>query len=149
MPDSPAYSHFEKIGPDGWDPADLLMFDPMPADSADAKRCRYDITMIVRYSTRKSIQPLPVVITIDDETGTLLRDTVAATLFDDNGHAVGKGAYGVSEVEIPIAAGATLSEGYQISAAPLLQREYSKGLLNVGVVMRETGTPRTRKFLKL
>ena len=46
------YTHFEEIGLDGWAPTDIIVFEPMPADSILSPGERYNLDMIVRYNKR-------------------------------------------------------------------------------------------------
>lgn len=141
-PGDPVYSKFLKIGADGWDPADLLVFEPVPADSADMKRGRFDIDLAFRFSTRRPIQSIPVAITVESYEGVVSADTVVIDLYDASGKPLGEGAYGVHTVTRRLVSDTPLPDNYEISLSPLSRRQASAGLLNVGVVMTPAGSSR-------
>ncbi|MCM1370164.1 MAG: gliding motility lipoprotein GldH [Candidatus Amulumruptor caecigallinarius] len=132
---SVAYSHFERIGSEGWDPADILIYEPWPADSAEASAHRYDIELVVRYSSRRRIKDLPLSIVREYENGRQEADTVVLRLFDSGGSPAGDGHYGVYELPSKVESGLRLCEGYSVSVTPLAERNESQGILSVGLLM--------------
>ena len=139
--DTPVYSHFEQIGSDGWDPCDMLVFEPWPADSADAVSASFDMELVLRYSMRHPVADLPVAVTVEDEEGTVRSDTVIVNS-ESRGNVDSKSRYGVREIIFPLAGGVRLTDGYMVTLTPVASREHTKGLLNVGIVMTR---PDTRK----
>lgn len=127
-----AYSHFEKIGSEGWDPADIISFEPFPADSSEAKSTRYRLELTVRYSTRRSIPDLPLAISTEDENGEISADTIRLKLFTPEGDPLGMGSNGVREQQIVIEENLRLTDGFAVNVSSLRPREDSRGLLNIG-----------------
>lgn len=129
------YSHFEHIGDTGLDPMHELVYTPWPADSALARTERYDMELIVRYSTRKPMVSLPMVIERECLDGELRSDTLELHTFDKNGEPLGKGRYGLHELRMALDSNVKLADGYTISLRSLLPAEYSRGLLDIGIIM--------------
>ena len=71
-----AWSHFEDIDSGGWDPTDIILFEPWPADSAEAASSVYDIDLVLRSTLRSGFSRIPVVITIEDNEHTISTYTV-------------------------------------------------------------------------
>lgn len=133
----PVYSHFEQISDSGWDPLDILEFRPWPADSANTPGDRYSLQLVMRHSSRFHIKKLPIVVTAEDFDGTLRSDTLIVGDSDRKG--VSRGArYGVREFTVPLYDDVTLPEGYSVSISTLAPAAYSKGLLNVGLIMNRS-----------
>lgn len=129
-----AWSHFEKIDSDGWDPADRIEFIAQPADSLAALKEQYAGKMIIRYSGRRAIAPFHVVVETENDNGPISCDTILVRLFKDSGHPVGKGNYGVYETEYSITPSQRISDGYSVTLYPLARKESTMGLLNAGVI---------------
>lgn len=133
----PAYSHFEQIGPDGWDPYDLIVFEPWTADSADAFSHYFDFDLVLRYSVRMPIADLHLAVTFEDEDGVVSTDTLKVC-YGAGGNAGIKSRYGVREARIALGRDISLRDGYAVSVSPVAVRERTAGLLNVGLVMTES-----------
>ena len=130
--DRTAYSHFEKIPSSGWDPADIIVFEPWPADSAEAAIQLYDMELVLRNTVRKPLARLPIALNIEDENGTLRSDTII--IGDPKGPQMrSKERYGVCETVLPLEKGLKLSEGFAVTVSPLSDAESSSGLLNIGI----------------
>lgn len=130
------YSHFEKIGPDGWDPADIISFEPWPLDSAEAATSVYRMELVLRYSTRNSLDNLPLAVSIEDENGISHSDTIMAGSGGKRKSApevTVRQQYGVREVTLPLQSEVRLTDGYAVNISPLIERSRTKGLLNVGI----------------
>ena len=71
------YTHFEEIGLDGWASTDIIVFEPMPADSILSPGQHYNLDMIVRYNKRscRGVH-IPLAVSYEDERGTLRQDTI-------------------------------------------------------------------------
>lgn len=131
-----AYSHFEEIPVDGWDPVDILIFEPRPADSVAAMSRTYSMDLILRYSARKDIAMLPVVMTIENDSGELRCDTILLHPDSVSRGMSGRIKYGVHEVTFNLDSAVRLSEGYTVSLMPLSPKENTDGLLNIGLTLK-------------
>lgn len=133
------YSEFEDIGSGGWDASRVIMFSPWPADSCpDATSRRYDIDLVLRYSSRKQAGVLPMAVSVEDDSGIIAADTIIAGNNSLRGEET-RETYGIRQVSIPFRRGVQLSPGYSLSITPLFAADASAGLLNIGAVMRESG----------
>lgn len=135
----PAYSHFEQIGAGGWDPLDLLVFEPWTADSADARLKAFDLDLVLRYSVRHPVSDLPVAVTVEDEDGVLRSDTIIVR-YGQGGNVTSRLRYGVREAVVRLESNVRLRDGYAVSLSPVASRERTDGLLNVGLVMTAAGS---------
>lgn len=135
----PAYSHFEQVGSEGWDPLDLLVFEPWTADSADARLSAFDIDLVLRYSERHPVSDLPVAVTVEDEEGVMRSDTIIVR-YGQGGNVTSRLRYGVREAVVRLESNVRLRDGYAVSLSPVASRERTEGLLNVGLVMTAAGS---------
>lgn len=133
----PAWSQFAEINSDGWDPVDILIFEPEPYDTLVPPGCRYDFDVVIRSSARSDIQKLPVAVCVEDEDHVIRTDTLV--LFDPTGPAISsRRNYGVRESSFRLISGQRLSDGFSITLSPLLDASASRGLLNIGIVMQSS-----------
>lgn len=131
----PAWSKFAEVSSSGWDAADLIVFEPAPYDSTLPPETRYDFDLVLRTSTRNKIRRLPVAIEVEDANGSIESDTVV--IWDPDGPKLtSKRTYGVNETKMTLLHGQRLTEGFSITLSPLSDASESRGLLNVGVIMR-------------
>lgn len=131
----PAWSKFAEINSEGWDPVDILVFEPEPYDSLVPPGRRYDFDVVIRSSARSDIQKLPVAVCVEDEDHIIMSDTLV--LFDPAGPSItSRRNYGVRESSFRLISGQKLSEGFSVSLSPLLDASASRGLLNIGIVMQ-------------
>lgn len=131
-----AYSHFEEIPAEGWDPVDLLIFEPWPTDSAEAQHRDYSMDLVLRFSNRKHISLLPIALTIEDENGTLRADTLILRPDSAASGLSSRTQYGVREISLTLDSAVRLSHGYSVSLSPLTPPEASEGLLNIGLILK-------------
>lgn len=136
---APSYSHFEEIPASGWDPLDVLVFEPAAFDTTAAPGTRYDITLVMRCSGRHKPSAMPVAVTLEDANGTLRTDTLTIDHSAPSEHMSKRSAYGVTELRIPLYSGIPLTEGLTLSLENFRKKESTKGVLNIGVIM--TATP--------
>lgn len=129
------YSHFEDIGSPGWNPADVISFEPFPSDSLINKNDRYKLVLVLRSSSRHDISPFPISVLKEDENGTLSSDTI---MIDPqrNPEISEREQYGIREITMTIDPKMILTDGYAVSLSPLARQEHTKGLLNVGIIMK-------------
>ncbi len=132
------YTHFEEIGLDGWASTDIIVFEPMPADSILSPGQHYNLDMIVRYNKRscRGVH-IPLAVSYEDERGTLRQDTIDVGMQTPQAEEV-KEMPGTYEVRIPLERAFTLSEGYAVTLTPLVAQDISKGILNIGLIMSPT-----------
>lgn len=135
------YTHFEEIGLDGWAPTDIIVFEPMPADSTLSPRQHFDLDLIVRYSKRSCRgEHIPLAVSYEDERGTLRQDTIDVGMQTPQAEEA-KEMHGTYEVRIPLERSFTLSEGYAVTLTPLVAQDISKGILNIGLILSQSEQP--------
>lgn len=144
--DTPAWSHFFKVGEEGWNPEDILVFEPESPDSTGFKNPGYDFTLILRSSSRSHIDRLPLAVCIEDNNDIIKTDTIMIESSASNGM-VSRNTFGVTETTLDLISDIKVEDGFSITVSPLLNAENSKGLLNVGIEMRESN-PRHSGSLK-
>ncbi len=135
-----AYSHFEQIGTEGWDPLDIIVFEPMPTDSAAAATTTYRMDMVMRHSSRFHISDMPIAVMIEDERGVIRTDTIIIRQSDMEDMET-KVRYGVCETRLTLDPALRLSDGYAVTLTPIAERERTKGLLNVGIILTDSSVP--------
>lgn len=131
-----AYSRFENIAKDGWDPADVLVFEPYPSDSTAAAPAGYEMTLVLRYSPRSNPMAVPVALMIEDETGVLRADTLAVGPGGSDVSYSERRTLGVREYALTLEPHLRLTDGYSVTISPLAPRERTAGLLNVGIILK-------------
>lgn len=131
------YSEFRDIPRDGFKRDCPLGFDPWPADSMDSS-FPLDLDLCVRYSSQKSMPVLRFRVVAEDMRGVIFQDTVSVRTFNDDAEPVGKGHYGVSELCVPVKKSIVLKPGFGIDVYSLNNELDTRGLLSVGVRLRES-----------
>lgn len=132
---APSYSHFEEIPSTGWDPLDVLTFEPMPHDSTESRHTNYDLSLVIRHASRHRIASMPIAVTIEDDNGTVSTDTIIIDTESHDSHTHITTRYGITELHIPICSNVTLTEGYNISLESFREKSSTIGLLNIGLIM--------------
>lgn len=130
------YSHFETISREGWDPMEMLVFEPTTSDSSaiSGRGNKYDVELILRQSASANIGKVPLVVTLDDYSGVSRSDTIVVDLSGEpEKSAIIKKHYGVKETTVDAKHGVTLTELSSISLSPLCRQEKTRGLLDVGI----------------
>lgn len=131
-----AYSRFQDIGEAGWDPAGVLVFEPWPADSAEAATGRFKMELVMRYASRGIQSAIPVALTIEDENGVIRADTFAVGPGSPIAPALERKTFGVREWGITLDPDLRLTDGYAVTISTLAPRERTAGLLNVGLILK-------------
>lgn len=133
---SKSYIKFEDIGSEGWDPADIIIFEPCPADSASVRGATYHSELMLRYSGLHKMNALPISIVIEDNEGVLSADTIiVGNNTESRFKIVERQRPGINEVFITLNHEAHLTDGYSVTVNPLAPKDISRGLLNVGLIM--------------
>lgn len=132
--DAPVYSHFEELGADGWRPADMLLFEPVPVDSDFVGAPRCDMHLVIRRSARAERHDIPLAIAIEDESGFTLTDTIIVNA-EGMGPDKWRTDYGVQQTDRVIARGVRPAPGLSVTVSPLAPKHTTRGLLNVGLVL--------------
>lgn len=133
----PDWVHYAEISGQGWNPEDVLIYEPVPADSLVPASTLYDFKVIMRSATRSNISELPVAVTVEDAEGVVRADTII--IGGSNGpHLESRKAYGVRETTFMLMKATPLKEGLSITLSPLADASNSKGLLNIGIEMRKS-----------
>lgn len=128
------YIRFESIT-DGWDPLDVLVFEPVTRDSVPIKGDGFDIDLMLRYSTRLPVSDFPLTVTLEDENGIIRCDTVIVPAASGNGADIHT-SYGIREVSMQLCRNVTLADGFSLSLAPLSDRSLTESLRSCGVLFR-------------
>lgn len=117
-PDMPVYSHFETVSPGGWTPDRMTIFEPWPADSAQASSGDFELRLCLRY---RIPAPKEAMLVVEQESLSMpeRRDTVTLRLLDSSGHPSGQGSRGLFTVEHTLTPRLRLSEGYSVAIHPL------------------------------
>lgn len=131
------YSSFQRAGKNGWDPEEPLVFMPWPADSAETLSRTYRLTLHVRYKSENPIPPLPISILIEDDEGNTHTDTVTVALFDNAGHPLGTGKWGIYMAGDTLMRSLLLQPGFLVTLSPLLPKQSTRGILDVGLSLEE------------
>ena len=139
--DNVAYSHFESLGGEGWDPVMVLPFFPFPLDSIVSPTDRYDLILTLRYSPRTSTAVIPLEISEEDENGPLDSRRIIIKLRDDNGNFIGRGGLPMYEISDTIKRDFKLPDGYMVEIASVSPVENTKCLQAVGLTLRKAGAP--------
>lgn len=140
------YYHFEDIGSSGWDPADVISFEPWPEDSTTAKDHIYRMELIFRSSARHDIKEIPIALVTENENGVITTDTVVVTP-----EKVGKRKvrtrekFGIRESRFTLRRRMRLTDGYAVSLSPLTEQKNTEGLLNVGLRLFQLPSKSTKK----
>lgn len=132
----PAWSKFRDVDRTGWQPEQELTFEVGRDSLPDASK-NYEAALVVRHSARRHLRSLPLVVEYSDSTGILSLDTISISLMAEDGSTLGKTAYGVTQLEIPLAHELTITPGYTITIHPLCRNKNPEGVLNIGVLLRE------------
>ena len=132
---TPSYSHFEEIPASGWDPLDVLTFEPVPYDSTESRRTNYAVTLVIRYTSRHKIPPLPIAVTIEDCNGPIKTDTITVDTESRDSLTQRATRYGITELHLPLCSNVAITEGCNIRLESFREKTSTLGLLNVGLVM--------------
>lgn len=132
----PAYSQFEDVGRDGWDPLDMLVFEPFNRDSLATGQETFDMDLVMRYTSRVPARPLPLALAIEDGDGTTRCDTITVMPTRN-----ARSRYGVIESRIRLESDVRIEDILSVSVSTLADRGQSSGLLNVGLVMTPAKSP--------
>lgn len=139
--DNVAYSHFECLGNEGWDPVMVLPFFPFPMDSIITPADRYDLILTLRYSPRTSTAVIPLEISEEDENGPMESRRLNIRLRDDNGNFIGRGGLPMYEISDTIKRNFKLPDGYLVELASLSPEENTTCIHSVGLSLRKSGQP--------
>lgn len=131
------YSQFQNISPEGWDPNEVIAFEPWPADSLVKQEDFYGLNLVVRYSSRHETGVFPMLIALENEDGLLRSDTIIINVNDTENKASSiREQYGIRELTLEIDSLLKLKDGFAVSLSPLTQKEKTKGLLNLGIILK-------------
>lgn len=138
---------FADIEPEGWDPLFTPEFTPHPADTLALARDRYDLWVILRYTRKCRISELPLTVEELSDDEPFMKERATVSLFDNDGTPTGDGKLGIYEKGIRIRSDIALPAEYKITVGHLLNKDDTQGILNVGVMLRRSGTePRNKDW---
>lgn len=131
--DSILYSHYTDLPASGWPRYESKCFQP---DSTLEGR-KTDMTLNVRARASRPLPAIPVIVSVDDETGQAYCDTIDITMFNPDGSPMGKTRYGICEKSFPIMSGFTVKKGLSICLIPLAPERFTAGMLNIGITLED------------
>lgn len=145
------YSEFADIEGDGIPQNWEYTFSPVPFDSAEIAAGRFDMAIVVRYSNRctsKSVIFDVESISLEHAKPDSVRITIP--LFATDGTPLGKGNWGVYETADTLAKDIKLAEGYVVSLSSPLDKDATKGILDIGIKLSRSGQEdfNLRKLIK-
>lgn len=130
------YAEFGNLPFEGLTPSQALEFKPFSTDSAEMLTERFDVVLVVRYTSRcpsRSIILDVEEISLEREIPDTTRVTVP--LFDDRGKPLGRGNYGVFEVADTLKKGVRIPDGYTVSLSTPLSPSSTKGVDALGIIL--------------
>lgn len=127
------YSHFEKIPDNGWKSTKALIFEPRPIDSIVRPGDAYRLEMMVRLRGNRPAADIPIVVNTDDETGLKSSDTLRINV--DIGQMKARHSYGTTELSMTLDDNLRLNDGYRVEIHPLADREDSRDLIDIGLIL--------------
>lgn len=131
------YSKFIEIAESGWDRDHTVAFEPWPADSTIASVDTFILDLTFRASARRQLGTIPAIIVTEDEDGVISSDTVNVDFSQTADGKEVRRQYGIKEVTLRIDSGFKLKDGYAVTVSPLADRDRSRGLLNIGAVLKK------------
>lgn len=129
------YSEFELLGSQGWDPARILSFAPMPVDSVVSDSDRFDLILTARYLPAAGISELPLEITEEDENGVFADHRLTLRLRDEKGNPRGRKSISLYEISDTVKKNFHLPDGYLIEIASFSPISDTEGLQSLGLTM--------------
>lgn len=135
--DRTVFASFVDIGETGWDPVNVIGFNPWPLDSVSTPSDRYGLSVIVRFDPATAPSGLPLFVRLEDENGEIATDTLRIVLKDDDGHPRGRKSLVLSEVAHEIRRDLSLTDGFSVELTTLLPADMTRGITNIGVKMTE------------
>lgn len=130
------YIKYADIPAEGWNPAEPVDFNPAPADTSFLGS-PMNLILCVRYRIHKPMAELPVLISVEDESGSIINDTVNVRTFAPDGTAIGKGGMGIAEISDTLLRGYILGRDLSVRTASLVAPKLSEGLLNIGIKLTQ------------
>lgn len=130
------YVQYADIPPEGWNPAEPVVFKPAAADTS-LNGQRMNLILLVRYRIHKPMADLPIMISIEDESGIIRNDSIMIRTFTPDGIPLGKGGMGIAEISDTLLRGFIPDRGLLVRTASLVAPKSSEGLLNIGMKLEK------------
>lgn len=130
------FSHFYEFTPDGI-PTDFeYLFSPLCPDTAVTAARPVDKVLVVRYNINCRSKS----IILNFEETSLVGDSISSfskevRLFDDTGHPLGRGNYGIFELSDTLSRDITLPPGYTLTVSSPLPKKSTSGVEAIGLVI--------------
>lgn len=137
--DSPKYSRFVSIDPDGWTNSEYCVFRLSEADSAAfvSPSRRYDVILSVRHTTDYPYNNLWIVLEKPVTPDSILSSKVNLRLADPSGSWRGHGMQGLYEFSDTVIRGMALSSHDVISVRHDMPETSLPGLIDLGLTIVE------------
>lgn len=129
----PLYSSYHTLDPGGWDDESVLEFDPMPADSV--MPAVVDVAVGLRHDRAFPFRKLWLKIDRFGEDSEALSDTIAIDLADNKGGWIGKGHYGLYEINDTIWHGIYSKEISHVEIRHIMEDKSLPGVYNLGLIV--------------
>ncbi len=133
--DDVAWSKYTSIPSDGWDPVNVIPFFPWPEDSVTSPSESYSLLLSVRFRPGSNPGPLHLSFLQEDDSGWEKRDTLRLEIDTPATTPTGKGSYGVYETIRTIEPHIRLRPGYSVEIQSLSDPEYTKGIIDIGLIL--------------
>lgn len=133
------YADYESFDGNGWDPACLLSFSPIPLDSVITTADRYDIVLTLRYSPANASKTLPIEISEEDENGVISTRRVNIHLRKPDGKFRGRKSIHLYEITDTIRRDFRRPDGYIVNLSSLSPAVNTQCLRNLGISMSLSG----------
>ncbi len=127
------YSEFEHIGDNGWNPARILSFTPMPVDTMLPADTRYSLVLTVRYNSNCKVTELPIRVNEQDEDDNYSSQIRKLYLRDNAGNPRGRKGLALYEFSDTLKREFELPGGYLVELEALTPMEYTEGVNDVGL----------------
>lgn len=131
------YSEFEHIGNDGWNPARILSFMPIPVDTMLPADTHYSLVLTLRYTSDCQVTVLPIRVSEQNEDGEYSSQIRKLCLRDKAGTPIGRKGLALYELSDTLKRNFELPENYWVELESLVPAEYTKGIYDVGLELIE------------
>lgn len=133
----PVYSRFQNIDSKGWNPLEVLIFEPWPMDSVVVSEDHFSLDLTVRAAMRKTPVSFPIAVTIEDERGVISKDTIVIDFFDDRDDVSPKmkESFGVRQISMNLVPEFKMPDGFAVTLSSLLPESSTEGLIDIGLTM--------------
>lgn len=131
----PVYSEFIDLGTNGWDPINILPYNPYPIDSTMNPGERFDLILTVRYSLRGNDTSLPIQIYEESSLGVVENRRITVPLRNSRGEPLGRKGVVLYEVSDTLRRNFVLPPHYDVSITSLAPRSRTRSIRAIGLTL--------------